>query len=560
MARRTVNRQQIQHKIQLATPEITDSGTLVARQDARDTWRRRFGRAISMDVIEMAFQAATRGSMSMLADLSRETVDTDPHLASVLQKRFGAVSQLPYEIQAAVGPSIDPERAMWYASVVREQIKHLPDFRDVLFLLAWALFDGRAAFENKWQDIVGIVGPGNERVRWVIRQIDWIHPRRLNFGPYRELRVINETTMGIGGSFAPVGLSLAPSDLIQNNLWRKFIQWCPRLFADYQEREGLAARCLYWSFFKRYSARDRMQLVELFGKPWRILKVDSDSTASETALSQADEILDRLGHSYSARLPRGTDLKVVQPGTAAGETHRSIIDDSDKQISKLVLGQTGTTDGVPAGINSDQAAVMQNEQYMILIRDSQQLGEVVTRELSNAIIELNFGVAAISHAPRFVLRFDQQTDRASELSRLMSTLEAGLKIKVDEAYEISGFTKPDQDDIVLQIDQPPTPPLSPVAPAVRPVVVYPQGDSPPTGEQNPAPLPASINEGASDSNVTSIGSSDIGAIITVNEARDHHGLDPLTLPNGSPDPDGFLTIEEFKKRKAAAQVTREEQP
>jgi len=46
------------------------------------------------------------------------------------------------------------------------------------------------------------------------------------------------------------------------------------------------------------------------------------------------------------------------------------------------------------------------------------------------------------------------------------------------------------------------------------------------------------------------------SVVTVNEARDSQGLKPLLLSDGTPDPDGALTIPEFKaKREAAAAVT-----
>ncbi len=54
----------------------------------------------------------------------------------------------------------------------------------------------------------------------------------------------------------------------------------------------------------------------------------------------------------------------------------------------------------------------------------------------------------------------------------------------------------------------------------------------------------------------SITGTDAAAVVTVNEARASMGLGPLALATGSNDPDGFLTIAEFKaKRMAAGQVT-----
>lgn len=44
---------------------------------------------------------------------------------------------------------------------------------------------------------------------------------------------------------------------------------------------------------------------------------------------------------------------------------------------------------------------------------------------------------------------------------------------------------------------------------------------------------------------------DIARVVTVNEARASAGVGPLQLPDGSPDPDGSLTVEAFAAKKAA---------
>lgn len=44
---------------------------------------------------------------------------------------------------------------------------------------------------------------------------------------------------------------------------------------------------------------------------------------------------------------------------------------------------------------------------------------------------------------------------------------------------------------------------------------------------------------------------DLARVISVNEARASAGLGALTLPDGSPDPDGLLTVEAFGAKKAA---------
>lgn len=472
----TVTRQTIQlRSIPRMDPAQSTSAQLrnfmfAHKPPEQDLWRSRYGRALNLDIIENSLRAADWGNMRMLTDLSRETIDTDPHLAAVLNKRFGAISALPWEVLPAEGIGVDKEKATFYADVVRNQLKQLPDFGQRIHQLAWGLFDGRAALENVWAlaplipNLPTVTHPKFGSVNWLIKDLGWIHPRRIHFGPERELRVYDQL---VSASFAEYGIALRDTPL-------KFIYWTPQLFGDYPEREGLARRCLYWSFFKRFSARERMILLELFGKPWRWAEVEEESSAGPEDLAHVDQMLQLQGGSTSFRMPRGVKFKVEQPGEGAGEVHQATIEDSDKQISKLVLGQTGTTDANPAGLNNAQANVMQDEQFMILMRDSRMVSEVLESYLTDAIIELNFGPQELNYAPHFRLRADVPLDRGKELDRLINAVKAGLEVSLIEAYDLSGFRMPKEDEPIIKLETPPVHPLAVQPNPERPVIVWPK--------------------------------------------------------------------------------------
>jgi phage gp29-like protein len=471
LVRKRINLQALPQKSYHVNPGLLTEQVVTRVPPRQDVFRGRWGRALDLDTIEASLKQADIGNMRMLTDLSRETIDTDPHLAAVLNKRFGAISSLPWEVIPAEGMGIDIEKARFYADVVRNQLNSLADFGQRVHQLSWALFDGRAALENLWirademPRLPRLVHEKFGKVNWMIRDIAWIHPRRIHFGPERELRVYDRM---IAAGFSEHGLSLRDEP-------GKFIYWTPQLFGEYPEREGLARRVLYWSFFKRFSARERMILMELFGKPWRWLEVDEESSADVDDLKSADELLQNVGGSTSFRFPRGTRFQVAQPGKGAGEVHQQAIEESDKQISKLVLGQTGTTDAQPSGMNNIQANVMQAEQFMILMRDAHMISDVFETHLTDQIIALNFGPSEVMHAPRFRLRADMPLDRNKELERLKLAIDTGLEIPLNEAYEISGFRLPKPDEAIIKIETPPAHPFAVQPPVERPVVVYPAG-------------------------------------------------------------------------------------
>jgi SPP1 gp7 family putative phage head morphogenesis protein len=541
----------------------TDAGMLQVRdifagtRQADQTSRRRFGRSLSMDRIEVALQAAFRGSMTDITDILSETVDTDPHLGSILNKRFRSIAALPFEVQPATGFGIDRAKAMFYAEVVRTQIRNMKSFRRNLSQLAWGLFNGRACLEKNWIRLdvgAGPVSPQFGQPVLAVSDMEWIHPRRLTFGSQRELRVQDDRP--VSGNFTSSGISVLDYP-------DKFVWWLPQLFNEYPEREGLGLRCMYWSFFKRFAARERMVLTELYGKPWRIAEVDPDSQAGDAELKAADAIIDNLGSSHTARLPRGIKLNVVSPIKSAGEVHSDIISESDAQNSKLVLGQTGTTDGVPSGLNNNQANVMQDEQLGVLIQDAGMVSEVIESMLTDRIIAVNFGESEVTHAPTFRLRADLPSDRKAELERLKAALDAGLTIDRNEAYEVSGFSQPEEGAVVLRIEQPPTPPNSPVAPAVRPVFVYPVGQTPDTGEQQLPPPVVGYEAGGDQISSAAVSVAVAQNTITVNEDRKARGLGPLMTPEGTEDPRGYLIVSEFQALIAQAyapEPTSEDSP
>jgi len=450
----------------------------VEPKSPRSEYRNMFGASLSMDRINSAIQSAYQGDMEQICDLSRETIDTDPHLASVLQKRFANVSTLPWAVVPASGHGVDKDKALFYAEVVREQVQNLHNFRQVLKQFAWAIFDGRCASENIWIPIKNGQKMESGRPVWVaLDKINWIHPRLLSFDNRRDL-VVTDGNYGFLYWENREGITLNEDLLKAQGLWGKFNWWLPQSFGEYPEREGLALRCLYWSFFKRFAARDRLILLELFGKPLRYLEVDEDSSASDEDIEAARTAADAIGSYFSAQMPRGVHMNFYSPGEMSGQNYEAAIETSNRELSKLVLGQIGTTDGVKAGLNSSTALVMQDTEYMVLRSDAEALSEVIEDNICDRIIELNFGQKELIHAPRFKLKFDVPADRGIEIDRLQKALTAGMEISLEEAYEISGFRVPDDGESRIRIDQPPTPPTNPTAPASRPLIVMPSdGDA-----------------------------------------------------------------------------------
>lgn len=475
MATRTRQRKSPEQKQALAAPKVAAITTtdLVKSMFAQripqvELWRTYFGGNADMLRIEQSLNGAYIGQMRPLTDLQREMLDRDPHLGSLAQKRFGLPTALKYEIVQATGDDLDPKLAADVAATVRNQIDRIPKFRTRIFQMLWGLYDGRAALEIEWQRA------RSGKVQWIAKSLGWIHPRRISFGPDREFRIID--ALYSTSYFPPVGEALRDYPF-------KFIEFRSHLFCEYPEREGLGIRSIYHAFMKRFTWRERLILMELFGKPWRVIEIDKETLPQKGDNESADMQIQSLGGAQTARLPRGYKLNMQYPGDKSGETHKLTASDIDLQMSKLWLGNTSTTDAQPnQGVGSQQATVHQDEQLLVHKRDCTDAAEVVEDQLTDPIVVLNYGVENLKYAPRFVLHVDPETDKGVEIDRLGKALTTGLRIAVSEAYERAGYRIPDETDPVLQVTAAPTAEGGAANPIARASIVYPAGQSPEPGE------------------------------------------------------------------------------
>lgn len=403
-----------------------------------EAWMRRyFGRGLTPAVIEQVLRNAEAGYMRDLSDLESEMIGIDGHLFASVGKRFPAIASVDYDVSQATGPGLDPAKALRAAEIVRHGLAAIPNLRQALVDLSWGHFHGRASVEKEWE-----YKPGSE-LKWRIKGLHWIHPRRLSFGPERELRLVD--SLSYTGYFAPVGFDL-------RSIPYKWIQFTPRLRNEYPEREGVGPICLYWAYFKRFGTRDRLILMEVFGKPWRIIEWDPSVRNLPTdALSNAQETADQLGANSSASMPIGAKLKVEQPGDGAGEVHEDVVEQANDEMSKIVNGQTRTTTAKPNAIGSSGDEVAAGEQDSIVDADGWRLSEVITEQLARDLVELNLGPEWSIYTPSVVLRTQRPIPRKQRIENCEKTLRLGIPMKLEQVYEETGYERPGDGDAIVQM-------------------------------------------------------------------------------------------------------------
>ncbi len=407
------------------------------RVPREEVQRSHYGRLVDLVRIDTAIRNANKGYMRQLADIGLETIRLDGHASSVLQKRKNRLAALEWDVIPAKGDDIDQQRAEDYAGLVRRQLEQIPNFRQCMLDLNDGIYHGRAASEIEW---------GHFRSQWRVQNLHWIHARRLSFGPQRDLRIIDLNREV--GNFEDVG------DAIERDYPYKFVCYKPRIFGDYAEREGLCPRTVFWSFFARFGVRERLHLIEVFGKPWRIAMPKWDpkqlTALNPELIDDAYESLNALGAHTTAALPINMDVMIAQPTKGAGDAFADSIDHSEKIISKLFLGNTGTTDAVSTGLGSNVGSVHLSEEDLIIASDAWRLSEVIEDQLTDAIIIVNEGPDAVSHAPKFVIKTEPPKDIAAEATLVKAILDMGIDMSVSEVRERLGLREIEEGENFLR--------------------------------------------------------------------------------------------------------------
>jgi len=127
---------------------------------------------------------------------------------------------------------------------------------------------------------------------------------------------------------------------------------------------GLLMKAAQYVIYKRGGFGDWAQYCELFGMPFRVAKYDGYDEKTRTDLENA---LKAAGSAAYIVIPKEADLNFIQNNTSGSSIlYDMLIDTCNKELSKLILGQTMTTE---AGGALAQAKVHQEVEKEIHYAD-----------------------------------------------------------------------------------------------------------------------------------------------------------------------------------------------
>lgn len=376
-------------------------------------------------------RSAAEGNGRDYLTLCEEIQERYLHYASQIQTRRLAIESVEPTVEAAEG--IDPK--------IVDFVKELVDdgnLIDAMGDLTDGIPKGYAASEIMWEYERGRLRP----VEFIERDQRFFQFDRLSL---RELR------LAVDGSIE--GEALPPA---------KFLRHLPRIKTGIPLRRGLA-RAAAWAFMiQSFGLQDWAGFSEVYGMPLRVGKYHAG--ASEGDKRTLLRAVAAIANDAAAIIPDGMSIDFHSVAGSHGEAVFSgLLEYCDKQISKLVVGQTMTSDD---GSSQSQAKVHNEVRLDILRADCRQLAHTVTRDLVEYAVAMNFGPQDVY--PQVKMPVPDPEDLDALTKNVVSLVPFGLRVGEREIREKFGLSEPGKDEALLTAPTARAPVIAPPADVEKP--------------------------------------------------------------------------------------------
>ncbi len=364
-----------------------------------------------------------------LAQILRSSIDADPeqylalaedmeerdlHYAGTLGIRKRQVAGLEISVDAAA----DDAKSVAAADLVRAAIAR-DGFEDELIDILDAIGKGFSCTEIIWETSSG---------QWRPKRLAWRDPRWFTFD-----QVDGETPLLKGESGRPEPLN--PFGWIRHIAKAK---------SGLPIRGGLA-RAVAWTFlFKSFTGKDWAIFCEAYGQPLRLGKWSEGATEADK--EKLLEAVASIGTDYAAIVPTSMSVEFVKAEVSGShELYEKRSDWLDRQVSKVVLGQTGTTDAIAGGHAVGKIHDQVRED--IEKADARQLAASLNRDFVRPLVDFEFGPQKAY--PKIKIGRPDEVDVEKLVKNVTQLVPLGLRVGMSTMRDKIGIPDPGADEEVL---------------------------------------------------------------------------------------------------------------
>lgn len=408
---------------------------------------------INVDRALALFREADAGNPTDLFALYTEILLTDSHLQTELGKRKLAVLGDPLAILPVDKKNADDVKA---AEAVRAMIEDYEPHHEV------GEVDGanpREA-EGASEDFDYAAAALLDAVLWPVVVMEKIFRPASEPGLRYELSELvpvpawlldfSEGRMRIKATDPKTG---APTGELMEVDRRRFIVHRGHMLSAADFRGGPMRSLVLWWMLSQLSREWWARFLDRYGSPFLVGKYDQADDASRSVLERAFQWAVKIGGLV---VSKQTEVEIQQAGAGAhGDAYEKFIAICQREKSKLILGQTLSTESQPLGIGGGASKTHEGVRQDFRQFDAHRLGKTLTRQLFRQYLEIN---GFKGRPPRAVFGGESPEDAVATGELLGKLKQAGIRV-ADSALEQLG----ERVGLALERDQAPAPAEQPPA-------------------------------------------------------------------------------------------------
>lgn len=384
-----------------ATPPGSGRNFLAEADDRRDADVSRGLTPVQVDAI---LTLANTGDTADQCRLAMELEEKNWDIAHALQTRRLAVLGVPWTVE----PGDDSPAAKKAAEDLAAMLaatggEDLDTFGDLLNDLLSAILPGFAASEIVWRPGGGIAG------------FSFLDQRHFTFrDDPRRPKIITRDQ--------PLGVEVPPLKMVIHRLRRR---------GPDVSRGGLIRTLAWLHCFANISLKDLLGFVERYGMPFVVAKVDQESWQTERNVLK--RLIRNFGPSGGGLFTKAMEIELLQAANNTGEVYFRLLDHLGQAVTKVVLGQLGTSGEGGWSNNGAQSQVRQD----ILEGDCTALADTITAQVFAPWARLAIGPGVA--APVFAFHSEPPENTKALAETLAQLNNAGLEADPEEMSERFGF-------------------------------------------------------------------------------------------------------------------------
>ena len=209
------------------------------------------------------------------------------------------------------------------------------------------------------------------------------------------------------------------------------------LFAGSPDDLGLLAKAAPWVIYKRNTTGDWAQFSEIFGMPIQEYIYDSDDEESRRRAMLDAAQAGSLAQFFHAK---DTELRLTEAGnkTGSADVYERLCERCNSEISKLILGNTLTTEAAEKGTQA-LGTVHKKVEDKVALADRKYVLDVLNYDMADIFARLGINTAA----GEFVFPEKKDIDPATKISVLTQLRNSfSLPVSDDYLYAEFGIEKP----------------------------------------------------------------------------------------------------------------------